>query len=60
MTSDFNLSLKKGTARAIMSQKRGNSFPENTFGRKWDINARDSGIFTPKWAQMGTNVHFFC
>ena len=38
-----------------MSRIRQNSFPENTFGQKWDINARDSGIFTPKWAKMGQN-----
>ena len=36
-----------------MSQKRGNIFPENTFGRKWDI----------KWAflpQNGNKCAFFC
>ena len=45
MTSDFNLSLKKGTARAIMSQKRGNSFPENTFGRNRHCCTKISGFW---------------
>jgi len=45
MTTNSKPSLKKGTTHAIMSQKRENSFPENTFGRNRHCCTKISGFW---------------